>query len=157
MQGCLVVNFSEVLHEVSYLRYAQCLKLCFSNSIWSSLHDLGWVLIRVKLDTIQEIGPKVRGWALFREWALIHVTTKLRLEHNEVTFLDPSIAVPWWEGDGMMSNSAWIQRWWRRIFYESDRQAFALCTKLLVGVVSPSIFRQPKRILLCLPKYTKCP
>ena len=28
----------------------------------------GWVLIQVNFDPIQEIGPKVRGWALFCEW-----------------------------------------------------------------------------------------
>ena len=34
-----------------------------------------WALIQVNFDTIQEIGPKVGGGALFREWTLFHETT----------------------------------------------------------------------------------
>ena len=57
MQIC-IVTFGEVLHKVSYLRYAQHLRLCFSNSIQSSLkggHSL--------FAPIQDIGPKVGSWA----------------------------------------------------------------------------------------------
>ena len=53
-------NLQEVLHEVSYLRYAKCLRLRFSDSMQSSLQG-GCSLFA----PIQEIRPKVGGGRSF--------------------------------------------------------------------------------------------
>ena len=68
------INFGEV-------RITQCFLLQIRVALKAVLLKLhtklapGWALIRVNFDSIQEIGPKVGGWVLFREWALFCETT----------------------------------------------------------------------------------
>lgn len=60
---CIVVTFSEVLHEVSYFRYAQ-LKLA-----------VGWALIQlqVNFDPVYSYRKIGRGWALFHK-TMVNIT-----------------------------------------------------------------------------------
>ena len=64
----LCINFGEVLHDVSYLRYSSgiCIAL---EAVLLKLHAKlapGWALIRVKFDPLQEIRPaKVGGGRSF--------------------------------------------------------------------------------------------
>ena len=63
----LCIHFGELLHDISYLRYASgiCIAL---EAVLLKLHVKlapGWVFIRVNFDPIQEIGPKVGGGRSF--------------------------------------------------------------------------------------------
>ena len=63
----LCINFSEVLHDVSYLRYSSGTRIVLE-AVLLKLHAKlapGWALIRVNFDPIQEIGPKVGGGRSF--------------------------------------------------------------------------------------------
>ena len=57
----LCINFGEVLHDVSYLRYSSGIRIALE-AVLLKLHAKlapGWALILVNFDPIQEIGPKV--------------------------------------------------------------------------------------------------
>ena len=69
------INFGEVLHNVSYLRYTSGIHIALEAMLLNLHAKLapGWALIRVNFDPIQE--AKSRKWALFREYALFRKTT----------------------------------------------------------------------------------
>ena len=69
------INFGEVLHNVSYLRYTSGIRIALEAMLLNLHAKLtpGWALIRVNFDPIQE--AKSRKWTLFREWALFRETT----------------------------------------------------------------------------------
>ena len=61
------INFGEVLHDVSYLRYSSGIHVVLE-AVLLKLHVKlapRWVLIRVNFDLIQKIGPKVGGGCSF--------------------------------------------------------------------------------------------
>ena len=63
----LCINFGEVLHDVSYLKYSSGTHIVL-DAVLLKLHAKlapGWALIRVNFDPIQEIGPKVGGGRSF--------------------------------------------------------------------------------------------
>ena len=57
----LCINFGEVLHDISYLRYSSRIRIALE-AVLLKFHaklSSGWALIQVNFDPIQEIGPKV--------------------------------------------------------------------------------------------------
>ena len=63
----LCINFGEVSHDVSYLRYSSGIRIVLEAVLLKLLTKLapGWAVIRVNFDPIQEIGPKVGGGCPF--------------------------------------------------------------------------------------------
>ena len=63
----LCINFGEVLHDVSYLRYSSEIRIALE-AVLLKLHAKlapWWALIRVNFDPIQEIESKVGGGRSF--------------------------------------------------------------------------------------------
>ena len=74
----LCIDFGEVLHDVSYLRYSSGIRIALE-AVLLRLHAKpslqGGALIRVNFDPYTRNWVKSRGRALFREWALFRETT----------------------------------------------------------------------------------